>query len=134
MEKSFVICLLLWSIILTGCNKQIISTAEQECINNSWNVTTDGSWNNICQFTEYEQCKISEMEAWVCDYLNHEWGWEWISVVTDLCEEEWWEVQHREEGWDDFEVCMFEDESFCYLNDLADWSCGKWDMKYYDEE
>ena len=63
-----------------------------------------------------------------------EWGGERISIVTDKCNEEWWEVQTRYEWWEEQEVCFYDDESFCYLEDLWSDLCKKWDMKYYDEE
>ena len=61
-----------------------------------------------------------------------EW-WERITVVTEMCEEQWWKIEEWNEWWDIQDICFFPDESFCYLEDLASWACEKWDMKYYDD-
>lgn len=135
--------LFLSSILLVWCNftstNQTDTTnsyqeAKKICKEHEWKITTDEQWTSICLFPSKDWCQITTIEDWSCEYLNPETGWERITVATDLCNEQWWEVQHREEWWEDFEICMFKDESFCYLNDLAAWSCEKWDMRYYDEE
>ena len=63
---------------------------------------------------------------------DNEW-WERITVVKEMCEEQWWKIEEWNEWWDTQDICFFPDESFCYLEDLAAWSCEKWDMKYYDD-
>ena len=63
-----------------------------------------------------------------------EWWWERITVVTEMCEEEWWKVEEWQEWWDIQNVCFYPDESFCYLEELASDDCHKWDMTYYDED
>ncbi len=63
-----------------------------------------------------------------------EGGWERITVVTEMCEEEWWKVEQRLEWWEKQDVCRFPDESFCYLEDLSIEECHKGDIKYYDED
>lgn len=62
-----------------------------------------------------------------------EW-WERITVVTEMCEEQWWKIEEWNEWWDTQDICFFPDESFCYLEDLAAWSCAKWDIIYYEDD
>ena len=100
-------------------------TAEQECLDNDGEVTTDFEWKPICIIYVDEWCYLEDIENWECEWL-HEWWWERITVVTDLCNEEWWEIQ----DWEDQELCVFDDGSFCYINDLVVDSCHKWDMVY----
>ena len=59
--------------------------------------------------------------------------WERITVVTEMCEEEWWKIEERNEWWDTQNVCFYPDESFCYLEELASDNCHKWDMYYTDD-
>lgn len=61
-----------------------------------------------------------------------EW-WERITVVTEMCEEEWWLVEEWLEWWDTQDVCYFDDKTFCYLEDFAAWTCKKWDMSYIND-
>ena len=51
-----------------------------------------------------------------------------------MCNEQWWQIQNFQEWWDNFDICSYDGESFCYLRDIADWSCKKWDIQFYDEE
>ena len=62
-------------------------------------------------------------------------GNEWFAVAEWYCEDEWWKLEVWEE-WGDYQaVCYFEeDESYCYFDDLYDWSCHKWDLYYYYED
>ena len=145
MKKGLLIwlALILWGA-LSGCKfSQIVDgdwmereakypSAEQECIDNDGEVTTDFEWNPICIFYVDEWCSLEDIEDWICEWL-HPWWWEWITVTTDTCNEQWWEVQQWNEWWDIQDICYFSDESFCYLEDLASWACEKWDMKYYDD-
>ena len=48
-----------------------------------------------------------------------EWWWERITVVTDMCEEEWWKLDY----WNWAEICVFWEDNRCYFDDLADWNC-----------
>lgn len=144
MKKGLLIwlTLILWGV-LSGCDFfQIVDwdwmereiqypVAEQECIDNDGQLSTDDDGNQICILSDDEFCYLEDIENWKCEWL-HEWGGERITVVTDMCEEQWWEVQYWQEGGDDFEICWFDDESFCYLEDLAAWACEKGDMKYED--
>lgn len=63
---------------------------------------------------------------------NTEW-WERITVVTEMCEEQWWVVEQWLEWWDTQDVCYFDDKTFCYLEDFAAWNCKKWDMSYIND-
>ena len=62
----------------------------------------------------------------------NEW-WERITVVTEMCEEQWWNVEEWNEWWEKQDVCYFEDKTFCYLEDFAAWKCKKWDMSYIND-
>lgn len=145
MKKSLLVwlVLVLWAT-LSGCKFFQISDwdwmerkiqypiAEQECIDNDGELSTDDDWNQICLFEDWMQCPLVAIEEWDC-FLINQWGWERITVVTDMCNEQWWEIQQWNEWWDTQDICFFPDESFCYLEDLAAWACEKWDMKYYDD-
>ena len=57
-----------------------------------------------------------------------EWWWERITVVTDMCREQLWEIDYIE-YWD--WICRFNGNERCYLNELADWNCRN--EKLYNE-
>ena len=145
MKKTLLVWLIfvLWGV-LSGCNffqiwdwdgmeREIkYPIAEQECIENDGQISIDDDWNQICILSDGEFCYLEDMEDWWCDLLYPGW-WERITVVKDMCEEEWWSVQQRNEWWDIQDVCFYPDESFCYLEKLAAGDCHKWDMKYEDD-
>ena len=62
----------------------------------------------------------------------NEW-WERITVVTEMCEEQWWNVEEWNEWWEKQDVCYFDDKTFCYLEDFSAWKCKKWDMSYIND-
>ena len=64
--------------------------------------------------------------------MEREW-WERITVVTEMCEEQWWNIEEWNEWWERQDVCFFEDKTFCYLEDFAAWKCKKWDMSYIND-
>ena len=142
MKKALLVwlALILWTV-LSGCSlSQIFGwdgakypIAEQQCIDNNGEVTTDYEWTPICLFSANEWCPLVAIEEWDCFLIPSPW-WEWISVFIDMCEEQWWTFEEWYEWWEVQYVCFFPDESFCYLEDLAAWSCKKWDMKYHDED
>ena len=73
MKKPLLfLSLFIFWVTLAWCSNQIVETAEQECVDNDWEVTTDELWNNICLFNAHERCQISEIEAWTCGWLNNE--------------------------------------------------------------
>ena len=51
-----------------------------------------------------------------------------------LCSDNWWNSESRFNWSGKLDVCYFEDESFCFLEDLKNWECKKWDHYYEDEE
>ena len=57
-----------------------------------------------------------------------EWWWERITVVTDMCEEEWWELDY----WNWAEICVFWEDNRCYFDDLAYWSCKNGNVQEED--
>ncbi len=63
-----------------------------------------------------------------------EWWWERITVVTNMCEEEWWTIDERWDFSDRKGVCNYPDNSFCYLDSLLIGECHKWDIMYNDGE
>lgn len=67
---------------------------------------------------------------------NDKENWEdSIAKVTDnLCVEEWWKMETVTEWWENFDLCIFDDESFCFVEDLEGGACKKWDIQYYDVE
>ena len=147
MKKGLLIWLIigLWTV-LSGCKssqdldwdwmERIIEypMAEQVCMENSGQLSTNDEWVPICIFFENDYCYLEDMEDWWCDLLYEEqWWWEWITVVKDMCEEQWWVVEEWNEWWEKQDVCTFEDKSFCYFENLAIWNCEKWDMYYIDD-
>jgi len=58
-----------------------------------------------------------------------EWWWERITVVTDMCEEEWWELDYK--NW--AEICVFWEDNRCYFDDLAYWSCKNRNILAFNE-
>ena len=123
------------SIALVWCNPEgnIITNeypfAEQICIDNDWEITTDSDWNPICLLYADEYCYLEDMEDWWCDLLWYMWD----APLSVYCEESWWTPEYWMEWWEDFYVCAFEDDSFCYLDDLFNWYCNKWDMFYWGD-
>ena len=105
MKKSLLIWLsfILWSV-LSGCDFfQIMDwdwmereikypIAEQECIDNNGELSTDDKWNQICMFEDWMRCPLADIEEWDC-FLINQWWWEWITIATDMCKEQSWEVQ-----------------------------------------
>lgn len=50
--------------------------------------------------------------------------------MTDMCEEEWWEIgEITDDEWENQEACLYDDWSYCELNDLSVNQCYKWLMK-----
>ena len=139
--KNWVLALLvLFSFCLVWCDdsQPVVEVqsneypiAEQLCIDNNWEITTDYNWVPVCIFFADEWCTLENIEKWGCEYLDNEYEWDMPPSV--YCEENWWEPQVWQEWGEESEVCWFkDDETFCYLNDFADWSCKQWDMTYYD--
>ena len=64
--------------------------------------------------------------------MEREW-WERITVVTEMCEDQWWTIEEWNEWWERQDVCYFDDKTFCYLEDFAAWKCKKWDMSYIND-
>jgi hypothetical protein len=42
--------------------------------------------------------------------MEREW-WERITVVTEMCEEQWWVVEQWNEWWEKQDVCYFDDSA-----------------------
>lgn len=119
---------LLWCDNVEISNTNEYPLAEQVCLDNDWEITTDSEWNLICLFYSDEYCYLEDMENWWCDLLWYEWD----MPPMIYCEEEWWNPEYWQEWWEDFYVCTFDDGSFCYLDDFSNWFCSKWDMFYGD--
>ncbi len=133
------------------CNDKIISDIDSGAINLVWEeLLFDDQWDELSRISQYMvyftandwtekiyTCTLTEhwksVELYEIDQNLFRW-WEWITLVAETCEEEWWKIEERYEWWEKQNVCFYPDESFCYLEDLAIEKCHKWDMKYYDEE
>ena len=152
MKKLITFFVLFWLVVLiTWCNKHNIlwdqildydkrvGAARMYCEKSWWIVKYwDDEHEHICFYDDDSYCYLRDLYDEKCgkwefyDFDNQWWG-EWITAVTDMCNEEWWEIQEWSEWWEIQNVCYFPDESFCYLEDLAADMCHKWDMKYYDD-
>jgi len=65
---------------------------------------------------------------------NLDGGGEWFSIAEWYCADEWGELQAWEEGNDYQYVCFYaDDESYCYLEDLYDGLCSRWEFYYFDD-
>ncbi len=140
MKNSLLILslIILW-ISLTWCQKQEnieacnsingnctntkkYLTWEKLCIDNDGQPTTDELWNDICLFNAHDWCLLKNIEDWNCEFLSDEYNsWEeeypiWEQICID------YNGQISETD-DNSEICIFNDEEFCYLEDLQDWWC-----------
>ena len=116
-----------WTIKEVPSNEYPI--VEQLCIDNGWEITTNNDSVPICLLSADEWCSLEYIENWECEFFEYEWD----MPPSVYCEENWWEPQVWLEWGEESEVCRFKsDETFCYLNDFADWSCKQWDMSYGD--
>lgn len=52
---------------------------------------------------------------------------------SDVCKDNWWNLVNREDWWNVI-VCWFDDDTFCFLEDLEDWNCEKWFLPFDDVE
>ena len=142
MKKIWLLATLLiaW-LLLTGCNKTVVENPE---IIDDYEVPDDFDWCNN-YFDGCNRCALQDDWEIVCtkkaclEYAEAycaddeslenidqfqesdltEWWWERITVVTDMCKEQWWEVDNKD--WS--EICFFWDDNRCNLDELADWSC-----------
>ena len=59
---------------------------------------------------------------------------EWFAVAEWYCEDEWWQIEMWEEWWENQPVCFYEEDgSFCYLEELYDGICSKWEIYYFED-
>ena len=114
-----------------------VGAAVMYCENEWWEVQDWYEWwdeQKVCSYDDESYCYLRDLYDEKCSKWEiYGWGWEWITVVTDMCNEDWWEIQQWNEWGETQDVCYFSDESFCYLEDLAADLCHKWDMRYYDD-
>ena len=47
-----------------------------------------------------------------------------VEPETEICADNGWILTNRAEWWD-ITVCGFDDNSFCFLEDLESWACEK---------
>ena len=154
MKKSLLVwlALILWAT-LSGCKFfQIMDwdwmerevkypKAEQECIDNGGTLDWERCFFNCetycpdpCDVVCWV-CYLEDIEKWKCPWLYgleewiNEW-WEWITVATDMCNEQWGSIEQWHVSWHMQDVCIFDDKTYCYLEDLAAWNCEKWDISY----
>lgn len=50
-----------------------------------------------------------------------------------FCNNNWWKLETRYEWWEESTVCSFDDQSFCYIEDLVSKACNPWELFYEDE-
>lgn len=134
MKSKITLSILILScLILTWCIKSAgepeYEEAEKICVENEWEVTKDIDWNQICLFYEDKRCPLASIEEWDCFLINYEWD----KPSSEYCIDLWWNPEYWQEWWEDFYVCTFDDDSFCYLDDLPNWDCKKGDMHYEDD-
>ena len=132
MKKFLLVwVLILGCFILVGCNKDTqYQKAEQICKENDWTITKLNEWVYSCLRDNWMRCPLSAIEEWDCFILDYEWD----LPPSEACKQEWWNPEIWLEWWEEQEVCFFDDESFCYMDDFANFECKKGDMKYYDED
>ena len=56
-----------------------------------------------------------------------------IEPETEICADNGWSLTNRAE-WGDITVCAFDDNSFCFIEDLESWECEKWYIFFESEE
>lgn len=52
---------------------------------------------------------------------------------NEICSLNGGALTNREEWWD-ITICLFDDDTFCFLEDLESWDCEKWILPLHDEE
>lgn len=137
MKKCFLFVSLVCACLLFAwCNKfkildwdRMERSAEEICLYFDGQVSETEDWEAICILPNDEFCYMYDIEDWWCDLLWYEWD----APTSVVCEENWWNFQVWLEWWEEQNVCVFDDESFCYLQELIDWVCKEWDM-HYDED
>ena len=108
-------------------------SAEQICLDFDGQISETEDWEAICILPNDEFCYMFDIEDGGCDLLWYEYEYEWDMPSSVYCEENWWTYQIWLEWGEEQEVCTFDDNSFCYFDDLVAWNCSKWEF-YYDED
>jgi len=49
------------------------------------------------------------------------------------CNNNWWVLETRYEWWEEYSVCSFDDQSFCYIEDLLNHACNRGEIFYENE-
>ena len=137
MKKIFLFVLLACAcLVFVWCDKfqimdwdWMVRSAENICLSFDGQVSETEDWEAICILSDEDFCYMYDIEDGGCDLL----GYEWDKPTSVICEENGWTAEIWLEWWEEQYVCVFDDESFCYQDDLIDWVCYKWDM-HYDED
>jgi len=111
----------------------MVRSAEDICLSFDGQVSETEDWEVICILPNDEFCYMFDIEDGGCDLLWYEYEYEWDMPSSVYCEENWWTYQIWLEWGEEQEVCTFDDDSFCYFDDLVVWNCSKWEF-YYDED
>jgi len=106
----------------------MVRSAENICLSFDGQISETEDWEAICILSDEDFCYMYDIEDGGCDLLWYEWD----KPTSVICEENGWTAEIWLEWWEEQYVCVFDDESFCYQDDLIDWNCNKGDMKYYD--
>ena len=56
------------------------------------------------------------------------------TLQQGICEIKWWIIETWQEWEKKSHVCIFNDESYCHLNELFHNKCSKWKVFYYNED
>lgn len=51
----------------------------------------------------------------------------------EICNKDNGSLQIWDEWWENAAVCFYSDNSFCFVEDVENWSCKKWDLPFYDD-
>lgn len=73
------------------------------------------------------------LSVW-CNKKNDNTLIESSSIDKEICTNNNWKLEILWGAEDNATVCVFKDSTFCFIEDLQNWTCKKWDTKYYKEE
>jgi len=140
MKKLFLIWLLfLWSLSLTWCfeildwpgmEREIpewwerITVATDMC-NEQWGKIEE--WNewwdtqDICFFPDESFCYLEDLAAWNCEKWDMKYYDDNLYIYAEqACIDSNGQLSQTEDGED---ICILNDEEFCYMSDVMDWAC-----------
>jgi len=106
-----------------------ISVAEWYCENEWWEVEMWEELNGyqpVCIYTDNESyCYLEYLYNWLCS----KWEFYYFDNYTyaeQVCMDSNGQISQSDD-WED--ICILNDEEFCYISDIMDWAC---DLLYQD--